>query len=189
MTKPSEQGPSRKRGRPTAYKAEYVEQARKLCELGATDVELADFFKVSIRTISDWRVRHADFLQALNLGKEVADKRVTTSLYQRAMGYTFDAEKIFMPAGSKQPVRVAYREHVPPDTTACIFWLKNRQPEDWRDRQQHEHTGKNGGPIQTVDLSKATDEQLAALEAIFGTAAFTGSDDGSDQAGEAAKVH
>jgi hypothetical protein len=65
------------------------------------------------------------------------------SLYQRGRGYDYDAVKIFMPAGAKKPVIVPYVEHVPPDTTAGIFWMKNRDPANWRDAWQVEHvTGK-----------------------------------------------
>jgi hypothetical protein len=131
-----------KTGRPTAYKAEYAEQARKLCELGATDVELADFFEVTDRTIYRWSAKHEDFCQALKAGKVAADERVERSLYHKAVGYTHEAVKIFMPAGAKEPVYAPYREHVPPDTTAAIFWLKNRRGEDWRDKSEvhHKHT-------------------------------------------------
>jgi hypothetical protein len=87
------------------------------------------------------------------VGKEVADDRVERSLFNRATGYTYDATKVFMPAGAKKPVYAPYREHVPPDVTACIFWLKNRRKDQWRDRQDHELTGPGGNPIQVV-LSK-----------------------------------
>jgi hypothetical protein len=130
-------------GRPTAYKPEYAEQAEKLCKLGATDIELADFFEVSDRTIYRWQSQHPEFCQALKAGKDAADERVERSLYHRATGYTFEAVKIFQHQG--QPVTVPYREHVPPDTTAMIFWLKNRRKDQWRDR--HEHTGADGGPL------------------------------------------
>ena len=66
-------------------------------------------------------------------------------------GYTHDAVKIFQHQG--EPVRVPYREHVPPDTTAAIFWLKNRRPEEWRDRHNHEISGKNGGAIEVTDTA------------------------------------
>jgi hypothetical protein len=72
--------------------------------------------------------------------KAEADSRVERSLYERANGYTYDAVKIFMPAGAKKPVYAPYREHVPPDTTAAIFWLKNRDPARWRDAWQVEHS-------------------------------------------------
>ena len=132
-------------GRPTSYRPGYVKQAASLCELGATDPDLARAFGVSIRTIAYWKRTHPEFLQALKVGKEVADERVTDSLYQRATGYTYDAVKIFMPAGAKEPVYAKYREHVPPDTTAMIFWLKNRKPDEWRDK--HEVGGSGGGAI------------------------------------------
>jgi hypothetical protein len=60
-------------------------------------------------------------------------------LYERAVGYNYEAVKIFMPAGPSTPVYAPYIEHVPPDVTACIFWLKNRDPQHWRDSQQLEH--------------------------------------------------
>ena len=65
--------------------------------------------------------------------------RTSRSLYERANGYSHDALKIFMPAGAKQPVVVHYVEHMPPDVTAGIFWLKNRDPENWRDVQNVDH--------------------------------------------------
>jgi hypothetical protein len=65
--------------------------------------------------------------------------RVERSLYERANGYNYEAVKIFMPAGSKQPVVVHYMEHCPPDVGAAFIWLKNRDPEHWRDVQNVEH--------------------------------------------------
>jgi hypothetical protein len=126
-------------GRPTEYQEQYVEQAAKLCALGATDADLADFFKVSIRTIERWRSVHPEFCRAVKEGKEEADDRVERSLYHRAVGYTFDAVKIFQHQG--QVIEAPFREHVPPDTTAAIFWLKNRRKDEWRDKQEVEHSG------------------------------------------------
>lgn len=132
-------------GRPTSYRAEYAEQAFKLCQLGATDAELAGFFKVNTVTIWRWQSAQPEFCNALKRGKEAADERVERSLYARATGYTHDAVKIFMPAGAAKPVYAPYQEHVPPDTTACIFWLKNRRAEQWRDKSEvhHRHTADN----------------------------------------------
>lgn len=142
-----------KTGRPSAYKAEYAEQAKKLCELGATDADIAAFFNVSDRTIYRWQIEFPEFCQSLKAGKSQADDRVERSLYHKAVGYTFDSEKVFQFQG--QIVRAETKEHVSPDTTACIFWLKNRRREEWRDKLDHEHTGKDGGPIQTEDISDA----------------------------------
>jgi len=141
-------------GRPSAFKLEYVEQARKLCELGATDIEIADFFGVSDRTIYRWKTQHDEFCQTLKAGKDSADERVERSLYHRAVGYTFDSEKVFQFQG--QIVRAKIREHVPPDTTSMIFWLKNRRAETWRDKSEvhHRHT-----------VEKLTDDELERIAA------------------------
>lgn len=122
-------------GRPSSFKAEYVEQAEKLCKLGATDVELADFFEVSVATLYRWKNEFPEFCDALKSGKEVADERVERSLYHRATGYTFDS--VHFSSFQGQVTATPYREHVPPDTTAMIFWLKNRRSAEWRDRTEH----------------------------------------------------
>lgn len=156
-------------GRPSAYDAETMPaQAEKLCLLGATDEEVADFFEVEVRTIYRWKLKHPEFCQALKAGKEAADQRVERALYQKAIGYRQQAVKIFMPAGADKPVYADYIEHMGPDTTAAIFWLKNRRPDLWRDKSEHEHTGKNGGPIVTasLDAKKLTKAQVEALASI-----------------------
>lgn len=125
-------------GRPSGYKPSFAAQAEKLCRLGATDEDIADFFSVSVRTIVRWKLQHESFCLALKSGKEHCDHRVERSLYQRAVGYTFKSEKIFNNKGAI--VRAPCVEHVPPDVTAQIFWLKNRKRDEWRDKQDHEHT-------------------------------------------------
>lgn len=136
----------RKRGQPTLYKPEYAKQAEKLCALGATDIEVADFFHVSLATVSNWKNDHKKFLDALKSGKAKSDDRVERSLYHRAIGYSFDSEEIFNNKGTI--IRVPIRKHVPPDTTAMIFWLKNRRKDKWRDR--HEHVGDESAPIRLI---------------------------------------
>jgi hypothetical protein len=127
-------------GRPTDYRKEYAEQAKHLCRLGATDEDLAYALRTSITAIKRWRAVHAEFRAALVVGKKEADDRVIRSLYTRAVGYSFDSVKVFMPAGAKQPIYAPIVEHVPPSETAAMFWLKNRDPEHWRDVQQLEHS-------------------------------------------------
>lgn len=127
-------------GRPTAYKEEYAEQARKLCLLGHTDAEMANFFEVSEQTINAWKHAHPEFLESIKNGKEVADGNVADRLYQRAMGYV--APDIDIRVIENQIVETPLEKHYPPDTTAAIFWLKNRQKDKWRDKQEVEHTGE-----------------------------------------------
>jgi hypothetical protein len=146
--KPDE--PQTDRGRPPKYTPSFAEQAAKLCNLGATNEDLADFFAVSIRTIIRWTTEHEEFCHAVKEAKEIADQRVERSLYQRAVGYTFDSEKVFN--GKDGIVRTDTREHVPPDVTAQIFWLKNRQRDRWRDKHDHELAGPDGSPISFVTI-------------------------------------
>lgn len=152
-------------GRPSTYVPAYADTAKKLCELGATDIEVAEFFDVDVRTVYRWKGLHPEFCQALKAGKDAADDRVERSLYHRALGYSHDAVKIFV-HGEKEHV-VPYVEHYPPDTTAAIFWLKNRRREQWRDKVDHELTGKDGGPINVktegVELARRALYLLAKL--------------------------
>lgn len=129
-------------GRPSDYKPEFVNEAQKLAKLGATDIEVADFFEVDVRTIYRWKNTQPEFCQALKAGKEEADARVERSLFQRATGYEQESVKIFMPANADKPVYAPFREAIAPDTTACIFWLKNRKPEEWREKIDHSLTGE-----------------------------------------------
>lgn len=137
-------------GRPSNFRDEFVVQAEKLCRLGATDIELADFFEVDVRSIYRWAHSREAFCQALKAGKEACDDRVERSLYNRAVGYTHEAVKIFMPANAVAPVYASYREHVAPDVGAAKMWLSNRRGEVWREKQTHEHTGKDGAPLVPV---------------------------------------
>jgi len=139
------------RGRPTDYKPEYAEQAAKLCALGATDDEMADFFNVHRSTIYRWKLDHEDFCDSIKSAKEVADERVERSLYQKATGYNYTEEqaiKIKVGQHEEEVEVVEVEKHSPADTTAAIFWLKNRRKEDWRDKQ--EITGADGGAINLV---------------------------------------
>ena len=142
-----------KTGRPSGYQPDFAVQAKKLCELGATDIEIADFFEVSDRTVYRWQLKYPEFCQALKAGKDAADDRVERSLYHKATGYTFESEKIFQYEGTI--VRTPTREHVPPDTVSMIFWLKNRRPEQWREKTEqvvrHEH------------INQLSDDELARI--------------------------
>ena len=147
-------------GRPSKYDPAFAEQARKLAQLGATDREAADFFGVAESTLSLWKLVHPEFSEALKVGKEHADARVIQSLYRRAVGYSFDSEKVAINAQG-DITRAKIVEHVPPDTTAQIFWLKNRSPEDWRDVQHHKHEAASADPLMP---EKEWNEQFAPSE-------------------------
>ena len=118
--------------RPSKYQPEFAKQAKMLCKLGATDMEIAEFFGVTDRTLYRWKIEHREFCQALKVSKAEADERVKRALYQRAVGYSFNTEKVFQHQG--KVVRAKTVEHCPPDVAAAFIWLKNRDPENWRAR-------------------------------------------------------
>ena len=124
------------------FKPEYVEQARKLAQYGAIDIEIADFFNIGERTLYRWKIEHPDFAEALKLGKDTADDRVEQSLFRKATGYTYPSEKLFCDKGVV--IRAETVEHVPPSDTAAIFWLKNRRRDQWRDKIDHDHSSSDG---------------------------------------------
>lgn len=117
-------------GRPSEYEESFCKIAKKLCELGATDNDVAEALDIHPATLYRWKHQFPEFCESLKVGKTESDDRVESSLYRRAVGYTHEAVKIFQFQG--QEVIVPYTEIQHPDTTACIFWLKNRRPEQWR---------------------------------------------------------
>jgi len=147
--------------RPSKYKAEFAKQAERLCKLGATDQELAEFFEVSQQTLNNWKISQPGFLESLKGGKETADERVIQSLYHRAMGYSHPEDDIRVVSG--ELVITPTIKHYPPDTTAAIFWLKNRRSDEWRDKRDVEHSG-------SIAFEELTDDDLERRIAALQTA-------------------
>lgn len=143
--------------RPTKYQDDYAEQARKLCLLGATDAELADFFEVCESTLNLWKSEHPEFSESIKKGKMQADADVADRLYQRAMGYEHPDVHLSNYQGivTETPITKVYA----PDPTAAIFWLKNRQRSKWRDKVETELSGPNGGPVKTESTVTLTSEE------------------------------
>lgn len=155
-------------GRPSKYQPGYAEQALKLCRLGATDKELADFFQVNEDTVNEWKKVHPEFSESLKQGKSLADAEVADKLFKRATGYEHKAVKITASPDGREHL-TEYVERYPPDTTAAIFWLKNRRPDVWRDKTDVNHSG-------TVGIKRATeltDDELASIAAGGGAGVAT----------------
>jgi hypothetical protein len=158
-------------GRPTKYKEEYNEQAYKLCLLGFTDKELADFFKVAESSINLWKEEYPEFSESIRKGKEFADMNVVSSLYDstkdrvvveqqaiktKRVYYNTEGKRI-----EEEKVEVVDLEKViPSDFRSQQFWLKNRRAMNWRDKQEIEHSGKIAG------ATELTDEELEVIRKI-----------------------
>lgn len=141
-------------GRPSKFKKEYIDQVYKLSLLGMIDREMADFFEISEATFHNWKKTKKGFLESIKKGKAIADGEVVQSLFNRATGYTCKDTHFSICDGVVTATE--YDKHYPPETTAIIFWLKNRQPDKWRDKIDQNYTGA----IEVNMYEKLTDEQL-----------------------------
>lgn len=133
-------------GRDTKYRPEFNEQARKLCLLGFTDEELAEFFGVCKQTLYNWQAQFPAFLDSIMDGKVVADAQVADSLYRRATGEEIVVEKVFKKADGEYD-RLTVKQFVPGEVQAQRLWLLNRRKGDWRDKVDTTLSGPDGGPI------------------------------------------
>jgi len=133
-------------GRPSPYDSRFHPKlAFWLAQAGLIDEQIAEEIGIHVDTLYEWRKVHPEFSEALKRGKATSDDEVEAALLRRAKGFKYVE-------GSKERVAL-------PDTTACVFWLKNRRPSDWRDKRQHEVTETIRGPL--VIIRHQTDEQRA----------------------------
>ncbi|QQE80914.1 helix-turn-helix domain-containing protein [Alicyclobacillus sp. SO9] len=141
---------------------------------GLTLEQIAKNLHVSKVSLIKYRKEHVELLNALKSGKEEADVQVQNAIFRSAVGF-HEKEQIATPSGKVVEVT---RFH-PPIPTAQIFWMKNRVPDRWRDKQQHEHSGPDGKPIEvnvSHDLSKLSDEELSQLEGLVVKSTVTPTD-------------
>lgn len=113
---------------------------------GLTDEQIAKKMGVSRSTLNEWKEKYPDISDTLKKGKEVVDSMVENALLKRALGYTSEettSELRYDKKTGKKDLVITkrVRKEVPPDTTAAIFWLKNRKPDVFRDRQEVEVAG------------------------------------------------
>lgn len=160
MASAMKKGAKNKGGRPSEFREEYCELARNYCLLGATDKDLATFFEKDEATINRWKKAHPQFREALKEGKARADAMVAQKLYSKAIGYSHIDTKFATFEGQITDAR-EYIKNYAPDTVACIFWLKNRRPDLWRDKQEVEETKKT-----EMVISEETEERIIAAAKV-----------------------
>lgn len=138
------------------YMPAYDRQVLLLCRLGATDAEVAEFFKVTEQTINNWKKWYTNFFESMQAGKILSDAEMANSLYKRGVGYRYEEVKTkvvpvmidgpdgeLIDTGEFKVVEVTTTtKEMPPDTQAAFIWLRNRRPKDWRDKQEVEISSK-----------------------------------------------
>jgi hypothetical protein len=142
-----------KRARPTNFSEALQKTIMQLAEDGFTDVQIATRIGVCEKTFYIWKNKYPELRTSLGEAKDIPDDLVEATLFQKAIGYKHEAVKIFFDPKSMQTVEHKYIEHYPPDTTAAIFWLKNRRPESWRDKIELKHE----------DVASMTDDELVDI--------------------------
>lgn len=122
---------------------------------GLSNEQIAYNMGISDRTLYKWQKKNVQFKQALKVGKDTADRQVENALFKSALGYEYKEEVV-----TNDGRVVTVTKHKPANTTAQIFWLKNRKPEQWRDKREFTHDGEIN---QSLNLSNISDEDLKAL--------------------------
>ena len=126
---------------------------------GLTNEQIAENMGVDRSTLYEWQKTYSDFSDALKRGKEVVDRQVENALLKRALGYSYKevTRELNIETGNLVVTKEVTKE-VAPDTTAQIFWLKNRKPKEWRDKQEVTVDGQLNNP-----LAGLTTEELKRL--------------------------
>jgi|GEM_PF-1205308 len=150
--------PPKKPGRSTKYDPDtHPLMAWVLAVLGKTNKEIAKELSISTGTLFAWGKEHPDFLSTVKGGKELANARVVKALYTRAIGTRYPETKIIQNPDGTTRKEVTMKE-IPPDVTAIIRWLTNRDPKNWRDLKSVALGGDPGAP--PVQITNMSDEDL-----------------------------
>lgn len=142
----------RKGGRPSKYETHVLPRMIEIegwARDGLTDEQIARNIGVALSTFMTYKNKYPELSEALKRNKAVADREVENALFKRAVGYTYEEVtkelKHDTSTGEcKLVVTKVVTKEVQPDVTAQIFWLKNRKPKEWRDKQEVEHSGDLG---------------------------------------------
>lgn len=145
-------------GRPSKFETVNLDVVKMLATKGFTDKEMSMFLGVSEQTFNNWKKKHPEFFESLKGWKTEADSKVEKSLYERATGYSCPEYRVFNNDGEAMVVPTV--KYYPPDTTAAIFWLKNRKPQQWRDKQEVDST-VNASVKQ--EMPESVEEKLDAI--------------------------
>lgn len=136
---------------------------------GLTNEDIAHNIGIATGTFYEWLKRFPELANALKTTREVADIRVENSLYKRANGYDYVEEtqelRLDKESGEYRMVTTkTITRHMPPDTTAQIFWLKNRKPNDWRDRREVQAEVTEGKETGVALMAPVLEEENAEAD-------------------------
>jgi len=140
----------------------HLEQVRAIAMRGLDKEQMSELFDISRRQIGQWEKQYPMFKEALEGGYTDADAAVLSALYQSAVGYTHDEEKLFFWDGDV--TRADTVKHYKPDVSAIKLWLTNRQKDHWKDRQ---HTAVSGGDGDGSPIGLRDETKLDVMASIL----------------------
>lgn len=134
---------------------------------GLIDKDIAAKLGISEDTFYEYKKKYPEFSESLKKGKEVIDYEVENALLKRALGYEYiettkEEKWNRLTETYEMVITKEVTKQVPPDTTAQIFWLKNRKPKQWREKQEIEHSGNINNPfsgMSTEELRKIANSE------------------------------
>ena len=129
-----------KAGAPSKYvklkMGDKLDEVGKLCMLGLTMEQLADYYEVHKDTIYEWQKVYPEFSDAIKSNTVLADVEVAKSTFKKATGFEYEEEESVIIKGVLKTIKV--KKYAKPDTMAAMFWLQNRQPENWKNKKHHQ---------------------------------------------------
>jgi hypothetical protein len=137
-------------GRKSLFRKHMIGPAKMLAKLGATNAEMAEAFGVTSNAVRGWRENNPVFSATIKDGKDESDNRVVESLFKRATGYSHPDVHISTYEG--KPIVTKITKHYPPDATSCIFWLKNRRSNEWKDRSENILQNPDGTALEPITV-------------------------------------
>ena len=126
---------------------------------GLSDEQLAEKMGINVATLYRWKKEHCEICESLKEGKDVADRKIENALYKRACGFEHEEVTTERDEINGKMITKRVTKYYPPDPTSMIFWLKNRKPDEWRDKRETEVTGSGGGPL-TIRWMNSPDEKV-----------------------------
>lgn len=162
-------------GRPTKYDPGCLPYVKRMAKAGFTEFDVRQALDISERTLRQWQADHPEFLRALKGPKRATCNRVVRALLHRALGYTYESERVFCNSDG-EVTRVAVLEHVPPSEGAAKLILMNMDPKNWKDRKSIEHSTPPGAPMEFVGLPPEPEMIGAYYKRLQAAAAAAGAD-------------
>lgn len=153
--------PKNKGGRPPKLTPFKIQKTKELIEEGKNNKEIAEILNVTTTTLNNWKSMSEQFLTTYNEAKHNLNEAVRSSLFSKATGYTIEKRKVIIDDTGKKRTEIE-EVYYPPDTQAQQFWLKNKDPENFKDKTEQHITGN----VASV-MTESPEAQLERLKSML----------------------